>query len=220
VTAVAAFLAVTGAQVLAALALGLIGREPQERTPLDILVVTAAGAAALLLVVALLGGRLMRLTAAHFGFRRPSLAELRFAATAAVGLWLLSILANLVNLRLFGPAPQSLVLSFGAHTGTEALVLDMLTGAVVAPITEEMLYRGLVFGALAQRLPFVAAASFSALLFALVHGIGVLIPIFVLGFGLAWVYQRTRTLWAPIVTHALVNAISLAILFSVPRPAA
>lgn len=218
--AVAAFLAATGAQTLAALALGLVGRAPEERTPLDILIVTLAGGAALLLVVALLGGRVLRLAPRDLGLRRPTLAEIRFAMSAALGLWLLSILANLVSIRVFGPSPQSLVLSFGAHRGPDALALDLLTGAVAAPLAEEVLYRGLIFAGLAQRLPFAAAASVSALLFALVHGIGVLVPIFVLGFGLAWVYRRTGTLWAPIVTHAVVNAVSLAILFAIPRPPA
>ncbi|MGH2379560.1 MAG: lysostaphin resistance A-like protein, partial [Candidatus Limnocylindria bacterium] len=215
-TAVAGFVAMTTGQLLAVLALGLGVREPAERAPLDLLVVTAAGAASLLLVLAVLAPRLLGTSLPGLGFRRPRVAQLRFAVTAALGLWLLSILANLVSISFFGPNPQALVQSFSAHRGADALALDLLTGVVVAPFAEEALYRGVVFAALAQRVPVAAAALASALLFAVPHGVGVLAPILVLGTGLAWVYWRTGTLWAPILAHAVVNAISLVVLFAAP----
>lgn len=218
VTAIASFVAAASASLLVVLALGIADKPAQERTPLDLLLVTLATDAALIAVLAVVGRRLLRLVPRDLGFRRPSPAQIRFALSAGVGLWVLSILVNALTVRFLGPRPQSLVVSFGAHEGPEALVLDLITGAVLAPVAEETLYRGLIFAGLAQRLPFAVAAGISALLFGVVHGVGVLLPIFVLGFGLAWVYRRTGTLWAPITAHALVNAISLAILFAAPRP--
>lgn len=58
----------------------------------------------------------------------------------------------------------------------------------------------------------------SALLFAVSHGLGVVAPIFVLALGLAWIYARTGTIWAPIVMHAVVNAVSLLLVFALPKP--
>jgi hypothetical protein len=200
-------------QLAAAIALGIGPRAPTERTPLDILLVTCAGAVALLLVLVALSPRLLHTDLRGLGFRAPSAGEVRFALTAALGLWVLSILVNLVSIAIFGPNPQPLVVSFGEHRGAVAIALDLLTGAAVAPLAEETLYRGILFAGLAQRLPFPPAALISGVLFAIPHGIGVFAPILVLGTGLAWVYARTGTLWAPILAHALVNAISLGILF-------
>ena len=214
ITAFGSFEAALLISVAVSSALGIAQRAPESRTPLEILLVTAASDAALLLALALLGRRLLRLTAADLGFRRPRLPDLRRAAAFGLGLWVASILVNLVSIRLFGPRPQSLVVSFGAHQGPDAFVLDLLTGTVIAPVAEETLFRGLIFAGLAQRMPFAAAAAISALLFALTHGIGVLLPIFALGFGLAWIYRRSGTLWAPIVAHAVVNAVSLVLLFT------
>jgi hypothetical protein len=105
------------------------------------------------------------------------------------------------------------VVTLGAHTGPVAYVLDLASSAVVAPVAEETLFRGVIFGGLAQRMPLWAAAGLSALLFAGFHGLGVLVPIFILGLGLAYVYARTGSVWAPMITHGLVNAVSVTILF-------
>lgn len=207
----------TAGQLAAAIALGIAPSAATERTPLDILLVTSAGAVALLFVLVVLSPRLLQTDLRGLGFRAPSAAEVRFALSAALGLWVLSILANLVSIAIFGPNPQPLVVSFSQHRGLQAIALDLLTGAAVAPLAEETLYRGILFAGLAQRLPFVPAALISGLLFAIPHGLGVFAPILVLATGLAWVYWRTGTLWAPIITHAVVNAISLGILFVAPR---
>jgi CAAX protease family protein len=216
--AVAGFAALTLGQLVAVIAFGVGSRGATDRTPLDILLVTSSGALALLLALFVLAPRLLHTDLRGLGFRAPSTAEVRFALSAALGLWVLSILANLVSISIFGPNPQPLVVSFSEHRGAEAMALDLLTGALVAPLSEETLYRGVVFAGLAQYVPFLPAALISGLLFAIPHGIGVLAPILVLGTGLAWIYSRTGTLWAPILAHAVINAISLGILFAVPRP--
>jgi membrane protease YdiL (CAAX protease family) len=217
-TALAAFAAATAVSFAMALALGIVAKPPQGRTPHEILALTAVADAALLAILFGLARWLLRAGPRELGFRAPSRADLRLALVAAPALWIGSILVNIAQIRLLGPRPQSLVVSFGAHEGLEAFVLDVITGGVIAPLAEEPLFRGLVLGGLAQRVPFAAAAVVSSLLFALTHGVGVLAPIFALGLGLAYLYRRTGTLWAPIVAHALVNTISLVLLFTLPRP--
>jgi membrane protease YdiL (CAAX protease family) len=194
-----------------ALPLGLL-RGEAERGPVQILLVTAAGALGVFAALAALGPRWLGLDVRRL-FPRPSRRDLVFAAQAAIPLWLLSILVNLLNIAAFGPSPQALVVTFSGHEGAAAIAIDIAAGAVVAPLAEETLYRGILFAGLAQRLPFIAAAGISGAMFAVVHGLGVALPIFVLAVGLAWVYARTRTLWGPILTHGLVNAISLGLLF-------
>lgn len=220
VTALGTFEAALLTSIAMVTVLGLAGQRPQERTPLDILSVTAASDAAMLLALLILGRRLLGLTLVDLGITAPSLDVVRRAAVLGGGLWLVSIVVNIFSIALFGPRPQSLVVSFGAHGGVDAFVLDLATGAVIAPLAEEILFRGLIFTGLAQRMPWILAGAISGVLFALTHGIGVLLPIAALGFGLAWVYKRFGTLWAPIAAHSVVNTISLVLLFALPRPTA
>lgn len=82
---------------------------------------------------------------------------------------------------------------------------------VFAPIAEELFFRGIVFNAWLRESGRVPAYVGSAALFALIHlSLASLLPIFLLGLALAWVYERTGTLLAPIVMHATVNGISVA----------
>ena len=198
-----------------ALVLGLgIARGPaQDRGPDEILLLTLASDGALTVVLLALASR-AGLRARDLGFTRPSGSALADAVAAAAGLWLLSIAVNLVSVRLFGPHPQSLIETFGAHRGAGPYAMDLIASALVAPIAEEALFRGVLFGGLSQRMPVWGAATASALLFALFHGLGVVLPIFVLGLGLAYVYARTGTIWASMTTHALVNAVSVTVLFA------
>ena len=81
---------------------------------------------------------------------------------------------------------------------------------IAAPVAEETFFRGFVFAGVGKRLGFGWGAILSALLFALAHiDPGALIPIFFLGLLLAWLYARTRSIWACIFTHCLYNSIAL-----------
>jgi membrane protease YdiL (CAAX protease family) len=83
---------------------------------------------------------------------------------------------------------------------------------VGAPVTEELFFRGLVFGGF-SRWGFWPAALLSGILFALVHfDPGSVVPFLGIAVGLAWLYRRSGTLWHPILFHFLFNAISFSIL--------
>jgi hypothetical protein len=81
---------------------------------------------------------------------------------------------------------------------------------VAAPIFEEFIFRGLIFGGLRRSLGFVPAALASAAIFAIVHPPASVIPVFGLGLCAAFAYERTRTLAAPMLVHAVYNATVLA----------
>jgi uncharacterized protein len=92
------------------------------------------------------------------------------------------------------------------------LVLWVLALTVLAPLGEELLFRGLMLRGLARRLRFWPAAALSSLAFAAAHlDAYVLWPraIGILGTGLvlAWVY-RTRGYWGSVAAHATVNAVA------------
>lgn len=81
---------------------------------------------------------------------------------------------------------------------------------IIAPIAEEIFFRGVVFNAWLREYGVGRAMFGSALLFALIHAsLVALVPILALGLGLALVYHRTRSLLVAIVMHATVNGVSV-----------
>lgn len=87
---------------------------------------------------------------------------------------------------------------------------------VVAPLTEELLYRGILHGGLRSFGP-VAAAVGSAALFSLVHGAPLpLLPLFALGLLLSAVREASGSLAGPIALHALFNATQVALMWTAP----
>ncbi len=92
--------------------------------------------------------------------------------------------------------------------GLTALAFVVLV-AVVAPIGEEVFFRGFVFNALRHRLSFVSAVWISAVLFALLHAsVKNFLPILVIGVLLARLYARTGSLWSSVVMHGTFNFLS------------
>jgi ABC-2 type transport system permease protein len=79
-----------------------------------------------------------------------------------------------------------------------------------APIFEEFIFRGLIFGGLRRSLSVVPAIGASAAVFAIVHPPVSMIPVFGLGLCAAFAFDRTKMLLAPMIAHALYNAAVLA----------
>jgi len=90
--------------------------------------------------------------------------------------------------------------------------LAVLAIVILAPIAEEVFFRGVVFNAFLREGGRRWAFLGSSALFAAIHlSLVALIPIFLLGLALAWVYDRTNNLLAPIVMHTVVNGASVVI---------
>lgn len=98
-----------------------------------------------------------------------------------------------------------------------AAIMVLLTGSLIAPIAEELFFRGLIFNALASRMPVLLAAVISGVLFGLGHGDLVLFPALTL-FGIlqAICYRISGNLIVPIIVHAANNAILLALMIAIP----
>lgn len=77
---------------------------------------------------------------------------------------------------------------------------------VAAPLCEEFIFRGLLFGGLRRSMGFLPAASLSAGLFAIVHPPVSIVPVFVLGLCTAFAYERSKGLLPPMLAHAVYNA--------------
>ena len=154
-------------------------------------------------------------------FARRELAVVvgaRLSAAEASGLAIVyatSVLSRVgalvVSLWVFFPQlrrpPAGLSDLMAAH-GTGARLLTVAVVVVLAPIAEEVVFRGVLLPGLAQRLTPTSALLWSALIFALFHvpshGAGAVAPgLLALVFG--WARLRTGGLAAPIALHTTNN---------------
>ncbi|MYM21709.1 CPBP family intramembrane metalloprotease [Duganella sp. FT135W] len=85
---------------------------------------------------------------------------------------------------------------------------------LAAPLCEEFIFRGLIYGGLRRSMPALPAMAMSAAIFAVVHPPISILPVFVLGLCTAWTYERSKTLLAPMLVHAVYNATILGWQFS------
>ncbi|MBA5605659.1 CPBP family intramembrane metalloprotease [Duganella sp. FT3S] len=112
-------------------------------------------------------------------------------------------LVYLAALRHSALAPALAAAAAGAtvHPGW-LLALAVLA----APLCEEFIFRGLIFGGLRRSMGALPAMLASAAIFAIVHPPLSMLPVFVLGLCAAWSYERSQRLLAPMLVHALYNA--------------
>jgi ABC-2 type transport system permease protein len=90
--------------------------------------------------------------------------------------------------------------------GLAASIWLPLLAIAAAPIFEEFIFRGLIFGGLRRSLPAWQALVASAAVFAIVHPPVSMIPVFGLGLCAALAFDRTKMLLAPMIAHAVYNA--------------
>ena len=85
-----------------------------------------------------------------------------------------------------------------------------IIAAVVAPLAEETFFRGFAFQGLKKRYGQGWGIFLSALLFSLAHlSPSGLVPIFILGLMLAWLFNKTQSIWPCIIVHCAYNSIAL-----------
>ena len=128
------------------------------------------------------------------------------ASLAASVIYVLII--DLIDAEVLSPPDISPDIAFPGL----AAVFTFQALAVVTPVVEEMFFRGFIFAGLAPRLGVGRAMVVSSVVFSLFHlDIGVFVPIFMTGLLLAWLYQRTGSLWPGVLAHAGQNALALAV---------
>ena len=84
----------------------------------------------------------------------------------------------------------------------------ILAAIVVAPVYEELLFRGILFPYLAKRIGMAGSIAIVSILFALIHfHVPSIMPLFLLSTALCLAYWRTGSLWTSIGIHATFNAV-------------
>ena len=160
---------------------------------------------------------------AMFGLRisRRTLAPLAWATLGLVGVSTLAdVLIELGGTRLGVETHWTDGFQERLVWGTPGEVLaDVLDSCVFAPVLEEPLFRGVLYGTLRLRLGPAPAILASAALFALAHGYGVVGFASVFASGVLWAlaYERTRSLLPGMLAHAASNVQATAIVLAALR---
>jgi len=93
-----------------------------------------------------------------------------------------------------------------------------LASVIIAPLVEEIFFRGFLFQGFRQKYGWVAAIFLSSFFFAAAHLDPVaFIPTFILGCVLAYVFHRSNSLWPGIIFHFLINGSALAALYLITQ---
>jgi CAAX protease family protein len=140
---------------------------------------------------------------ARLGVRRFRASALKWMG-AAVGLYLL--FAILYSLLILEPHQKDIAEGFGA------VPVQVLLIVIAAPISEEVCFRGMLYGGLRERWPRLAAALLSGLIFGGLHaltGLTAVPPLIVFGFLLSLLYEKTGSIVPGILLHMLNNSVAL-----------
>ena len=121
----------------------------------------------------------------------------------------LSVLGQFGIERIVPLAPKAPLDVFLETRNPLTFAIYFLLVGIVAPVVEEVIFRGFVYPGLRRIMTVPAAALISALIFASVHiavPVGNLLVIVLVGVVLAYLYERSGSLIAPMVTHAMYNS--------------
>lgn len=162
-----------------------------------------------LLAPPLIGIRLKHArVAAAVGMRKARLWPVVGLVTA--GVWIgysvdIAYVIVISALKVKVPDTNAQLLSNGAKTPLGLLAVFLLV-SVIAPVAEEMLFRGVVFSGLRDSWGEGWAIVVSSILFGVMHlQPAVMIPTAIVGVLLAAVFSMTRSLWASIALHSAYN---------------
>ena len=133
-------------------------------------------------------------------------AWLTFLIPLAAAYWAWILALSALGLKPELQPVLSLYLEARARRDAAGMALFGFGAVVMAPLAEELLFRGFLFGFLRSRFGAPIALASTSALFALFHPQPeVFLPIFLVGAVLNWIYIRTGSLAHPIIFHALFN---------------
>ena len=123
------------------------------------------------------------------------------------------IMSFLCKIMLFEYEEQKLVVEIKKNFNNN-LFFNFFLIIIVAPIIEEIVFRGLFYKTLKNFIPFVQASIISSLIFAIIHeNILSLTILFLLSLYLTWIYERTNSILYSIITHSIFNFLNLLLIY-------
>jgi uncharacterized protein len=153
------------------------------------------------------------------GFYKEGFSSLGFTTKKLPKALLYGVVGFVVAFILAGIVSYPIQQQFGVDQTQEALSqsatvpgllpIVFLSGVIIAPIAEEVVFRGYLYKAFRDRFKPSYAIVLSAALFSVIHlELLAAAPLFIIGVVLAYVYEKTGNLMAPITLHVLNNAVA------------
>ena len=150
----------------------------------------------------------LRLSGVQWPRKRTILLMFGVLAASLIATHIYSVIVEWLDLDQFATPDVDSDIFFDGP----AVLLTFQALAFITPISEELFFRGFIFRGLLPKMGPWGAIAASALVFSAFHlSLGGLVPIFITGFLLAWLYWRTGSLWAAIGAHAGQNALALGV---------
>lgn len=132
-----------------------------------------------------------------------------------IGLFILVVLAGVLLTMVYPsqPEPQDFAKLILLVDSPWKLFLAVVMGVVLAPLGEELFFRGFFYPAVRSRWGISRGIIITALFFAALHfDLYRLLPIAAGGAGLTYLYEKTGNIWTNIVAHGVWNGIMIALL--------
>lgn len=149
-----------------------------------------------------------------FGFKKIKIwTVIKTIVSCYVFYLLLSLLIGMIlsytGLSLPGYQDQDSYLPLFGYD-TLGLTTAFLVVSVIAPILEELFFRGFMYRVFVKTWPKWLGSILTALLFGLIHfQLQTIIPLFILGLILNYAYEKTDSVWTCVAFHSLNNTIAL-----------
>lgn len=145
----------------------------------------------------------------------PSFIDIGLAPIAyIIYIVVASIATNIMSLFSWFNADEAQDVGFGYFITTQDRIFAMLAIVFIAPIAEELIMRGWLYGKMRKKLGIFAAICLVSLLFGLLHGqLNVGITTFILSLALCGLREITGSIWSGILLHILTNGIAFYLLY-------
>ena len=133
-----------------------------------------------------------------------------------ISLLLLIVVVGIIMQLIFPqtPEPQPFENIVRQAQGVRNLVIIFLAGSVLAPLSEELFFRGFIYPLIRFRWGIWPGIIITSLFFGSMHfDLFRMIPLTFGGIGLAWLYEKSGSLITPMVAHAVWNTIMTLLIF-------
>ena len=147
------------------------------------------------------------------GLRHTKIVNLIFKGAGwGIILYFLSVTISIIVAMFYQPKEdlQVVMQILSSESNSYIKLAIVLTILVLAPLGEEIFFRGFFYAALRKRFGVIAAIIVSAAIFSAMHlDLSGFLPLFGVGIGLAMIYQKYQNIWYNIIIHAVFNSISI-----------
>ena len=152
----------------------------------------------------------LALAVAPLGRQALPALGLRPAGWRPVVLGTVGALVVSVAVTQLGIEPEGIKQAMEIAREPALFAASLFVMAILAPMVEEAVFRGLLYGWLAGRWGTVAAWIVSSILFAAAHvELAHVILVFPLGLWFGWLRRRTDSLWPSLVAHMVNNGLAV-----------